>query len=122
MLVLLQVKPEDNNVEQTGAGGGRQKLIREVFLPRLLATKVSTFNQLQGIYCYAVCVVSMCREFCSHLSMTCSRQCLMCPEGNHCRRQSNICLISWIGKPHKMVSLILKCYILGKQTGTDNFL
>ena len=45
MLVLLQVKPEDNNVEQTGAGGGRQKLIREVFLPRLLATKVSSFNQ-----------------------------------------------------------------------------
>ncbi|XP_065900650.1 plexin-A2-like isoform X2 [Dysidea avara] len=33
------VKPEDNNNEQTGAGGGRQKLIREVFLPRLLATK-----------------------------------------------------------------------------------
>ena len=37
---MLQVKPEDNNNEQTGAGGGRQKLIREVFLPRLLATKV----------------------------------------------------------------------------------
>lgn len=34
------MKPEDNNIEQAGAGGGRQKLIREVFLPRLLATKV----------------------------------------------------------------------------------
>ena len=34
---------EDNNVEQAGASGGRQKLIREVFLPRLLATKVCMF-------------------------------------------------------------------------------
>ena len=42
--ILLQVKPEDNNVEQAGAGGGRQKLIREVFLPRLLATKVCMFG------------------------------------------------------------------------------
>ena len=31
LLSQLQVKPEDNNVEQAGAGGGRQKLIQEVF-------------------------------------------------------------------------------------------
>ena len=31
-------------MDQVGAGGGRQKLIREVFLPRLLATKVCSFK------------------------------------------------------------------------------
>ena len=63
MSFLLQVKPEDNNVDQVGAGGGRQKLIREVFLPRLLATKVCSVKHAEIASSYYVNVQRILQPF-----------------------------------------------------------
>lgn len=54
--------------------------------------------------------------------MSCSKQCSLFPEGNHYQKPSNICLTSWTGKLHIMASLTLKCYTLGKLTGTHYLL
>ncbi len=107
---LVKPEPEDPTDGQRG-----QKIVSEVFLTRLLSTKVSTVG---GLLSYAGGNhYPPYRESCRRMWMSCLRVYLLSLTVAHSPRLSSLCLISWINKLQSLVFKTQRSSTHGRPTG-----